>query len=43
MGGTVQIVFKPDGVVCVIDAPLAEVAADTTVIPFLRVDSMRGT
>jgi len=42
LGGTVEIIYGPEGVTCVVEAPLAEVAAPAEVAAFLRVGGAAG-
>jgi PAS domain S-box-containing protein len=42
LGGTVEIIYGPEGVTCVVEAPLAEVAAPAEVAAFPRVGGAAG-
>jgi PAS domain S-box-containing protein len=41
LNGTAQLIFAPEGVVCTIVAPLAEIAATAEVMPLPQVGTMR--
>ena len=43
LGGTAQIAFHATGLVCTIEAPLAEIAAKARAIPLPRVGALSGT
>ncbi|MFL5280501.1 MAG: sensor histidine kinase [Rhodopila sp.] len=42
LAGAVQLAFAPEGFVCSIDAPLAEVTVSARIMRLPRVDTMRG-
>ena len=41
LGGTAQIIFAPEGIICLLDAPLEEVVTSAAVMVFPRVGNMQ--